>query len=296
MRRRLLAMALAGALVASAGLGRAEAPPRVAATIFPVWDIAREVAGTVAETVLLLPPGASPHTFEPTPAKMRELAGARAVFVIGHGLDDWAARMARGVGVERQVRVDRSIALRRFAADANDHGTGAVDPHYWLAIANGQAIARTVAEEMERLVPARRTEVRANLAAYLRRLAETDAAIRGVFQDLPTRRIATFHDAFGYFGQAYGLEVVAVFEPFPGKEPSPRFVRDFQEQVRAAGVRVIFAEPQLSLDALRPVARDLGVRLSVLDPLGGAPGRESYVALMHFNALQVARALGAGRP
>lgn len=295
-RRRLLATALAGGLVASARPVSGEAPLRVAATIFPLWDIAREVAGAVAEIVLLLPPGASPHTFEPTPAKMRELAGARVVFVIGHGLDDWAARMAQGVGVERQVRVDRSIALRRFGGDAHGHGAGAVDPHYWLGAANAQAIARTVADELERLAPARRDEVRANLARYLRRLEETDAAIRRLLEGLPSRRIATFHDAFGYFADAYGLEVVAVFEPFPGKEPSPRFVRDFQAKVRAARVRVLFAEPQLALDALRPVARDLGVTLSILDPLGGAPGRESYPALLRFNARQVADALRAGRP
>ena len=295
-RRRARAAALAAACLAAAGPVRAEPPPRIAATIFPVWDIARQVAGAVAEVVLLLPPGASPHTFEPTPARMRELAGARGLLVVGHGLDEWAARMARGVGVERRVRVDHDVALRRAAADAHGHGDGAVDPHYWLAIANGQAIARTVAAELERLFPARRAEVRANLAAYLRRLDETDAAIRRLLQDLPSRRIATFHDAFGYFADAYGLEVAAVFEPFPGKEPSPRFVAEFQQKVRAGGVRVIFAEPQLSLDTLRPVARDLGARLSVRDPLGGGPGRETYVDLMLFDARQVADALRAGAP
>jgi ABC-type Zn uptake system ZnuABC Zn-binding protein ZnuA len=263
--------------------------PGVAATIFPVYDIVRHVAGAVVDVALILPPGASPHTFEPTPSGVRALAGARVVFVIGHGLDDWAVRLARSAGVPRVVVVDRGVALRREAG-------GAVDPHYWLAPANARGIAQTVAGELEALVPARRAEIRRALGAYLGRLDAVEAEVRGILADLPVRRIATFHDAFGYFAGAFGLEVAAVFEPYPGREPSPRFVAEFQRRVRGSGVRTLFAEPQLSLDPLRPIARDLGVTLSVLDPLGGVAGRESYLDLLRFNARQVAAAARSRTP
>jgi ABC-type Zn uptake system ZnuABC Zn-binding protein ZnuA len=258
--------------------------PTLAATIFPLFDIVRHVAGPAAAVTLMLPPGASPHTFEPTPSQVRALAGARVVFVIGHGLDDWAARLARSTGAARVVVVDRGVALRREA-------DGTVDPHYWLAPANAKAIARTVAGELEGLVPARRSDIQSALTRYLGQLDAVEAEIRGILADLPTRRIATFHDAFGYFAEAFGLEVAAVFEPDPGREPSPRFVAEFQRKVRAAGVHTLFAEPQLSLDPLRPLARDLGVTLSVLDPLGGVSGRDTYLELLRFNARQVAAAV-----
>jgi ABC-type Zn uptake system ZnuABC Zn-binding protein ZnuA len=237
----------------------------------------------------MLPPGASPHAFEPTPSQVRALAKARVVFVIGHGLDDWAARLARSAGVSRVVVVDRGVALRREAG-------GTVDPHYWLAPANARAIAQTVAGELEALVPARRSEIQSALTSYLGRLDAVEAEVRGILADLPARRIATFHDAFGYFAEAFGLEVAAVFEPYPGREPSPRFVAEFQRQVRASGVRTLFAEPQLSLDPLRPLARDLGVTLSVLDPLGGVAGRDTYLELLRFNARQVAAAARGRAP
>jgi zinc transport system substrate-binding protein/manganese/iron transport system substrate-binding protein len=259
----------------------------VAATIFPVYDIARQVADPIADVVLVLPPGASPHTFEPTPVAVRALSGARALFVIGHGLDDWAARLARGAGVTRLVPVDAGIPLRR-AHDASSRGR--VDPHYWLSAPNAKAIARTVAAELTRLAPDRRVEIERALAAYLARLDAADADVRRLLADLPTRRIATFHDAFGYFAAAYGLEVVATFEPYPGREPSPAFVVEFQRKIRAAGVRVVFTEPQLSIDALRPIARDLGVTLAVLDPLGGLRERASYIDLLLFDARAVAAA------
>jgi ABC-type Zn uptake system ZnuABC Zn-binding protein ZnuA len=256
---------------------------KVAATIFPLSDIVRQVAGPAAEVVLVLPPGASPHTFEPTPSSVRALDGAGVLFVIGHGLDDWAARLARGAGIARVVRVDAGIALRRAPG-------ARTDPHYWLAAPNGKAIARTVAAELVRLAPARRAELDRALAAYLARLDAADAEVRRLLADLPTRRIATVHDAFGYFADAYGLEVVATFEPYPGLEPSPRFVVEFQKKIQASAVHVIFTEPQLSVDALRPLARDLGVTLAVLDPLGGLPGREGYIELLLFDARAVAAA------
>jgi len=270
----------------------AASKPKVGATIFPLYDIARQVAGPVADVVLILPPGASPHTFEPTPSSVRSLTGAETLLVIGHGLDDWAVRLARGAGVTRLVRVDAGIALRREGGHERDP----VDPHYWLSIRNGETIARTVAAELERLAPGRAVDIRGTLAAYLARLDAADREIRRLLDGLPTRRIATFHDAFRYFADAYGLEVAAVFEPYPGREPGPRFVVEFQQKVRTTGVRVVFSEPQLSVDAIRPIARDLGVAVSVLDPLGGAPGREGYIEAMLFNARQVAAALGGRAP
>ncbi|HSF04655.1 MAG TPA: metal ABC transporter substrate-binding protein [Methylomirabilota bacterium] len=260
---------------------------KVAATIFPLYDIARRVAGPVAEVVLVLPPGASPHTFEPTPASVRALSGAQVLFVIGHGLDDWAARLARGAGVPQLVPVDAGIGLRRTK------GTIREDPHYWLSAPNAKAIARTVGAELVRRAPARRAEVERSLATYLARLDAADAEVRGLLADLPTREIATFHDGFGYFADAYDLQVAAVFEPYPGLEPSPRFVVEFQRKIRASGVRAVFTEPQLSVDALRPIAQDLGVTLAILDPLGGLPGREGFIELLLFNARAVVAAARA---
>jgi ABC-type Zn uptake system ZnuABC Zn-binding protein ZnuA len=288
--RRLRAALLAALLwTVSAGLAAGEDRLVVAATIFPLSDITRQLAGSAVDVVLMLPPGASPHTFEPTPSQVRALARARVAFVIGHGLDDWAARLARSAGAARVVVVDRGVTLRR--------GTdGTVDPHYWLAPANARAIARTVAGELEGLVPARRSDIQSALTRYLGQLDAVEAEIRGILADLPMRRIATFHDAFGYFAEAFGLEVAAVFEPYPGREPSPRFVAEFQRQVRARGVRTVFAEPQLSLDPFRPLARDLGVTLSVLDPLGGVTGRETYLDLLRFDARQVAAAVRGHAP
>ena len=261
--------------------------PRLAATIPPLAAVARELAGLDGRIVLLLPAGASPHTFEPTPGTAAALSGARVVFAAGYGLDDWSIGLARTAGVPRVVRVDAGVKLLRAG--------GRVDPHYWLSAENGKRIARNIEKELERVLPVPRASLLDRLARLEARLDAADAEVRKTLASLPVRDIATFHDAFRYFADAYGLRVVAVFERWAGREPSAREVARFQSAVRRSGARVIFGEPQSSLDPVRPIARDLGCSLSMLDEMGGAPGREDLAALLLFDARQIAAGLGRGR-
>ncbi|MGH9399574.1 MAG: metal ABC transporter substrate-binding protein [Thermoanaerobaculia bacterium] len=281
--RSFSSLAVASGFFVSGGSVTAEAP-RVAATIFPVYDIVREVGGPAVEPVLILPPGASPHTFEPRPSSARALARSAVLFRIGHGLDDWAVRLAEAAGVGRVVAADAGVRLRNFPG-------GSIDPHYWMSCENGKAIAKTVAAELIRIAPGQRAAIESRLASYLERLDATDTEIRRTLDDLPSRSIATLHDGFGYFAEGYALTVAAVFEPSGDREPGPRAVAEFQRRIRAAKVGVIFVEPQLSKDTIRAIAGDLGIPIATLDDLGGQPDRGSLVALLLFDARQVAAAM-----
>lgn len=277
-----------------------QAPPlKVAATIFPLYDLVRQVAGPTVEVVLLIPPEASEHTFTVTPGTIRALSGCQAVFAIGHGLDDWVVRLARDAGVPQVRLTDNRIPLRRGYGEHVEHRHGVahaathtgVDPHYWLAVPNALLMVETIVDSLGQLHPAGRLEYQRRAQAYQEALRAADMAIRALLQDLPQRHIATFHMAFGYFAEAYGLQVVAVFEPVPGKEPGPRYVEAFQRQIRTHNLRTVFIEPQLSDVALQGLSRDLGVTLQTLDPLGGIGERTTYLAMMQFNARQIAAAL-----
>ncbi len=295
-RRCLVSMVIV--LVVSSS---AWAAPRlqVAATIFPLYDLVRQVAGEHAKVVLLVPPGASPHTVAFTPGTVRQLAGSQCLFVIGHGLDDWAAQLAEHAGVTRTVAVDARIALR--AAKHEEHGHGgrqvqtahqdALDPHYWLAIPHAQQIVQTIATALSTLDPAGRKAYEQRAAAYDQQLQAADDAIRRMLADLPRRDVAFFHPAFTYFAAAYGLRIVATFEEAPGREPGPQRVAAFLRRVRTHRLRALFIEPQLDTGPITSLARDLGVTLHELDPLGGPAGRESYLAMMHYNATRIAAAL-----
>jgi ABC-type Zn uptake system ZnuABC Zn-binding protein ZnuA len=302
-RSRITVAVVSGLLLTIATLAWG-APPqpasrKVAATIFPLYDLVRQVAGPAVEVILLVPPGTSEHTFTVKPGTIRAITGCTAIFAIGHGLDDWVARLAREAGVPRTIVVDTGIPLRHGYSEPHSHGQAgsrttsqnAVDPHYWLAIPHAMRMVQNIADTLAQLDPSAQADYQQRAVAYREQLHSADGEIRRLLMDLPRRDIATFHRAFDYFAEAYGLHVVAVFEPVPGKEPGPRYVEAFQRQVRAHKLRTVFIEPQLSEAALRGLTQDLGITLRQLDPLGGAQGVESYIAMMQFNATQIAAAL-----
>ncbi len=251
--------------------------PKVGATIFPLYDIARNVAGDEMEVILISPPGASPHTFELRPSDLRKLKDATAIYAIGHGLDDWVADLASASGADTVI-VDRGIVILQSAEEGGD------DPHYWLDPDNAARIAGTVAEDLAGRFPDSFEALQRNLDAYLEQLRRADAAAAALLADLPSRDIVTLHDAWYYFSRAYDLNVAGTFEPTAGREPTPQYLAALQAAVAASRVRTIYAEPQLDTMSLRPFARDNGLTIAVLDPAGGTAGRDSYIKTLLYNA------------
>ena len=165
------------------------------------------------------------------------------------------------------------------------------DPHYWLAIPNAMRMVHHIAASLGNLNPAGRQGYHQRAAAYGEQLQVVHQDIRQLLVDLPQRNMATFHSAFSYFAEAYDLHIVATFESSPGREPAPRQVERFLRLIRAHNLHVLFVEPQLPQRPLASLADDLGITLKGLDPLGGSQGRDSYIAMMRFNANQIATAL-----
>jgi len=266
---------------------------KIAATIFPLYDIARNIAGDKVEVVEILPPGASPHTYELTPRQVKQLQGVSVVFGIGHDLDNWADTLVDTLPDVRKIVVDEGIHLKEFLAH-EEHGAHehkGANPHYWLSVENGKTIAENIARELMRIDAANESYYRANLEAYLTDLDNLKRDISDRFDTLSDKKIITFHDAWFYFANEFGLEMVGTFEPFPGKQPTPRYLAELQETAKRNNVRAIFSEPQLSNEAIASFVSDIGLELYVLDPLGGVEGRDSYIKLFNYNADVITKAL-----
>lgn len=260
--------------------------PAVAATIFPLYDIVRNVAPEGIKVTLVLPPGASPHTFEPTPAGVTKLHDAQVIYAIGHGIDGWAESLAENAGDDVFV-VDKGIALRKAAAGDEDgdahEGSDGTDPHYWLSALNAMTIARTVSADLQERFPSMADGIQRAEQEYLSRLRELHTELGASIGKVANKRIVTLHDAWYYFADAYGLTIVGTFEPSAGREPTPRYLAELQAAIRDAGTTQLFSEPQIATTGFDAFVRDNGLTISVLDPIGGVPGRESYLNLMRFN-------------
>ncbi len=258
---------------------------RVVASIFPIADIARQVGGDLVQVSVLLPSGASPHTFDPSPREMRMLSEADAFFAIGLGLEHWAGDLVHATAAgERLFVVSEGIPLL---------GGDPPNPHVWLDPLGAKVIAATIARAYSTLLPKRQAVIAAREQRYLAELDDLHAWILSRTTSLTTRRFLAFHPAWVYLAERYGLEQVAVVEEFPGKEPSPRYLARLVKLVRDSAVSALFVEPQLNPRAAEALAREAGIGVAVIDPLGGEglPGRDSYVALMRWNCEAIVGAL-----
>lgn len=259
---------------------------KIAATIFPLSDIAANVGGDKISVITILPAGASPHTFEPKIETIRQASGIKALFKIGHGLDEWGQKLVESLGNDISViEVSKGIALRKFP-------DGSVDPHYWLSMANASVIAQNIAEALIKFDPANKDYYLKNLVAYQQQLSKEDQAIKEKLAGLKQKSFATFHEAWFYFAKEYSLEVAEAFEPFAGKEPTPEFLANFIKTIKEKHVKVVFAEPQFSAEAIQQTAKDLGIKIGTLDPEGGGMEQtKTYINMMRYNAQTVYNAL-----
>ncbi|MGQ9497198.1 MAG: metal ABC transporter substrate-binding protein [Desulfotomaculales bacterium] len=305
----LVAVSLTGGCRPTARTGANERVTTVA-TIFPLADIAQNIGGDFVETVTLVPPGASPHTFEPTPAQMKEVARANLIIRVGAGLDDWVTGLfatnnaavhvvaVEAVGTDVLPYVPEEGAgdgEARQPGDAHGHGSSSstpVDPHVWLdPVLVRDKIAPAIAAALCRIAPQYREEFEANLQKYQGHLTELDGEIRAQLAGLKGASFIALHGAWQYFGRRYHLGDILSVHSSPAKEPSSRWIAALIDACRQAGVKAVLAEPQISPQAVEVIAGETGLPLVVLDPLGGhnVRGRESYLALMRYNARTLAK-------
>jgi len=298
--RARLAASLTVLLAAFALLaGAAHARPSVVVSIHPLFDIVRDIAGEHADVVRVLPPGASPHTFDPTPRDVGRIARADLV-VFNGALDLWLRELVEASGSRAplvEVIADARVQeiLRETFPDlvAVDAGGAVVgfNPHVWLDPLVMREVATLVAEALAAVAPAHADDFAAAAERVRGELLELDAELRETLKSVAGAAFVPFHDAWPYFAARYGLDLIVEIEPFPGREPSPAYLRYALDLIRGSGAKAVFSEVQLNRRPAEVVADEAGVALFELDPLGGLDGRDSYVELLRANAAVILQGL-----
>lgn len=263
----------------------------VAASIFPLTDITKAIGGEFIHVVQILPPGASPHSYTISPQQAITLQQARTLFAIGHGLDEWATEGVARVSEADVVVVDSNIGLKPFEeahkeheGEEDEHASDGLDPHYWLSIPNAKEIAKTITEKLSTIDSDHSDQYKQNLDTYLTQLDAAEAELQALATQAPNKHFIAVHNAWSYFAQQYGLELVATYEPVEGREPSIRDIEQLQNIVKQYDIATFFTEPEKqSAGAARFFENDLGLTIRVLDPIGGVGTRDSYINMMKEN-------------
>lgn len=270
-----------GIVLGSFGAAQAADPLTVFVSLPPQKFFVERLGGDRVQVAALVPPGADPHTFEPSPAQMKALSRASLYFAIGVPFEKTLVARIRSVNPQISViRTDEGLLKRA------EHGDGEPDPHVWLSPPLVMAMARTMVVALMKADPADPAGYEARYQHFLADVASLDVEIHRTFQEAkPPRVFYVFHPSWGYFAEAYGLKQVAVESE--GKEAKPAHLKELMESARRAGVKVLFVQPQFSRRSAEMVAKEIGATVEVLDPLA-----ENWVE----NLRQVSRRLREAMP
>lgn len=280
---------------------------QVVASIFPIADMARQIGGNDVEVTTIIPPGASPHTFEMKPSLVKAFGEARVFFMVGAGLEFWADQLIRSSGRkikpvvlsdgmtliqaadlhhgESEKKASRDSKQSGHAGHVQAHHFHTGNPHVWLDPHLAKTMATRIQKALAIADPARAPAYETRYKAYLDQLDALDSAISDAVKQFKIREVVSFHSSWDYFIARYGLSLAGVIEKTPGRNPTPREIAGIVSRIKSFGIRAVFAEPQFSPKVADVIAGEAGVKVLILDPLGGETlaGRNTYIDLMSYN-------------
>nr|WP_232462452.1 metal ABC transporter substrate-binding protein [Bordetella genomosp. 9] len=317
--------AAAGAASAAAGAASSGAvsgaPLRVVASFSVLGDMVREIGGDAVQVDTLVGPDGDAHEYEPTPSDVRTLSAAQMLVVNGLNFETWMDRLVKTAGFKGvTVVASNGVKARHFdeegghgdagAHDSGDHDghaddtqghadhahghaghkhEGDLDPHAWQDLANGARYARNIGAALAQADPAHAERYRERTDAYVSRILDLDRRIRQAFASLPPerRRVVTSHDAFGYFGQAYGVTFISTMGVSTDAEPSAAAVARIVDQVKREKVPAVFLENVTNPRLSERIAHETGAKLGgtlYSDALArpGSPA-STYLGMFEWN-------------
>lgn len=281
-------------------------PLEVVASFSILGDMAGRVGGGDVKLTVLIGPDSDAHGFEPTPADARRLAGADIILANGLGFEPWLRRLVQSSGARAPIiEVSKSVKPLPLKGDGHSHSNGhshshSVDPHAWQDARNAVLYVMNIAEALAAADPGNAEAYRTRAQAYQGELRLLDAEIRKNIGLIPQarRRVITSHDAFGYFGSAYGVTFLAPLGTSTEAQASAKGVARLIVQIRREKIRTLFVENISDPRLIEQIARETGARIGgrlYSDALSGAQGQApTYIGMMRHNTRLLTEAMAEG--
>jgi zinc/manganese transport system substrate-binding protein len=295
MKQKLFVALLAiSALGANATPALAQVKTPVIATFSILGDLVKNVGGDRAEVTTLVGPNGDAHVYVPTPADAKKVAAAKVVFVNGLGFEGWITRLVKASGSKAPaITVTKGVTSRKM----EEEGHQVTDPHAWQSVANTKIYVANIRDGLIGADPDGKSVYESNANAYLAKLDALEAEVKDVIGKIPSgrRRIITSHDAFGYFGAAYGIEFIAPEGVSTESAASAKDVARIITQIKKQKIPAVFMENITETRLMEQIAKESGAKIGgslFSDALSDDKGpAASYIDMMRNNIRQLNSAL-----
>jgi zinc/manganese transport system substrate-binding protein len=298
LTRRLMTAALIALATAPAlAQDKPAEKVRAVATFSILGDLVKNVGGDRVEVTTLVGPNGDAHVYSPTPKDAQTISHAKIVFVNGLGLEGWMTRLVSAAG-SKAVTVTATTGIRPLKMEDEDKpGHMVTDPHAWQSVANAKIYVANIRDGLIKADPAGKSVYEANAKDYLARLTTLEADVKDAIGKIPAerRRIITTHDAFGYFGTAYGMKFISPEGVSTESEASAKDVAKIVDQIRKERIPAVFMENISDPRLMEQIARETGAKIGgtlYSDALSKADGpAATYIDMMRNNIRQFGAAL-----
>ena len=249
----------------------------VATTIAPLAEFVRAVGGDRVAVTVVVPPGAEPHTFEPTPSLMVDMSKADLYVMNGAGLEFWIDRLL-------QANKDMTVIDSSKGIDLISESEDEMDPHIWISLKNAAVQVQNICSGLIQVDPANKDYYSQNRDSYLEQLKALDEELNSSFTASKKKIFVVHHPAWTYFARDYALEQVPLMEN--EKEPGPKYLSQVIDLARQNNITTVFIEPEFNPKSAEVIAREMNASITTLDPLAG-----DYLNNMRYAGRAIASSL-----
>ncbi|MCD1295410.1 zinc ABC transporter substrate-binding protein [Methanocella sp. CWC-04] len=228
----------------------------VVVSILPQAQFVEKIGGDKIKAIVLIPPGAEPHDYEPKASQLAEISNARMYAILGSGIPFETVWLDKIRAVNDKMEIVNT-------SEGADLISG--DPHAWLSPKQAMVMVENIYQALAKLDPENRDYYYNNKESYMNELRSLDSDIESTIRESGKTSFMVFHPAWGYYARDYGLDMMSIEEE--GKEPSPSDIEKSIKEAREKGIKVVFVEPQFSQAGAKAIADELGGTVVAVDPL-----------------------------
>lgn len=264
------------------------------ASVYPIYDFAKKIGGERIGVKLVIPPGAEPHSWEPSGKIIKEIQQGQIFLYNGLDLDPWAKKI--GSSLEGKLSI---LAVGEEGPIKNmviSEGKGNHDPHLWLDPIVVIEMAKAIKDVFIDLDGEYQNYYEENFNNFKLQLLELDKEYNEVLSKVSKKNFIVTHGAFAYMAKRYGLNQITILGLAPQGEPSPAKLVELTSLIKKHNINTVFFEHLTSSKAANVLASETGVKVDILNPLGGLTQEEmdrgeDYFSIMRENLNHLAKAL-----